>query len=54
MTRLLQAAGLLVVGLVVLTAATPALARLAHALVPLIVTLGVIAAVLRVVWFFTR
>lgn len=42
------------VGLVVLTAATPALARLTHSLVPLIVTLGVIAAVLRVVWFFTR
>jgi hypothetical protein len=53
-TRLLQASGLLVVGLVVLTAATPALDKLAHVFIPLIVTVGVVAAVLRVVWFFTR
>lgn len=53
MNKLLSTAGLVVVGLVVVTAATPALTKLAHALVPLIVTVGVVAAVLRVVWAAT-
>jgi hypothetical protein len=43
-----------VVGLWLLTAATPALIRLAGALVPLVLVVGVVVAVLRVVWAATR
>jgi hypothetical protein len=52
--KFISTAGLIVVGLVVVTAATPALTKLAHALAPLIVTAGVVAAVLRIVWTATR
>jgi hypothetical protein len=43
-----------VVGLVALGAVGPALARLASALVPLVLLVGVVVAVLRAVWFYTR
>jgi hypothetical protein len=43
-----------VVGLVVVTIATPALTKLTHALIPLIITVGVVVALLRAVWFYTR
>jgi len=52
--KLLQSAGLVVVGLVAITVASPALARLAHALIPLVVTIGVVVALLRAVWWYTR
>jgi hypothetical protein len=45
---------LIVVGLGALLAAGPALARLAGALVPLVLVVGVVTAVLRLVWFYTR
>jgi len=54
MTKLTSTALLLIVGLGVLAAAAPALARLVHALVPLVLVVGIVVAVLRVVWFYTR
>ncbi len=42
------------VGLVVLVAAGPIIVCLARALVPLVLVIGVVAAVLRAVWFYTR
>jgi hypothetical protein len=44
----------LVIGLAALAVAGPALARLASALVPLVLVGGVVAAVLRLVWTYTR
>ncbi len=44
----------LVVGLVVLVAAGPTLVCLVQAALPLVVALGVVVALLRVVWFLTR
>jgi hypothetical protein len=41
-------------GLVILTAATPALTKLTHALVPLIVTVGIVIALLKLVFWYTR
>jgi hypothetical protein len=43
-----------VAGLVVLAAAGPAITKLVQAFVPLVLVLGVVAAVLRVVWWYTR
>lgn len=54
MSKLIQTALLLLVGLVVLAAAAPALGRLAGALVPLVTVLFIGAAVLRAVFFYTR
>jgi hypothetical protein len=45
---------LVVVGLWLLIAATPALTRLTTALVPLVLVVGIVVAVLRVVWAATR
>lgn len=54
MTKLVQIVALGVFGLVILSAASPALARLFNAAVPLVITVGVVAAVLRMVWAATR
>lgn len=54
MTKLMQLILALLAGLIVLAAAGPTLAKLAHALVPLVVVVGLIVAVLRIVWFYTR
>jgi hypothetical protein len=53
MNRLVQALLLGIVGLAVLAAVTPGLIKLAGALVPLVLVLGVGAAVLRCVWWLT-
>jgi hypothetical protein len=42
------------VGLVAVTAAGPTLVRLVCALTPLILVVGIVAAVLRTVWYLTR
>jgi hypothetical protein len=52
--RLIQTLLLVFAGLAVLAAAGPELGRLAGALVPLVTVLFVGAAVLRIVWFYTR
>lgn len=54
MTKLVSVLVLVVFGLVVLAVASPALARLASALVPLVLVVGVVVAVLRLVWSATR
>jgi hypothetical protein len=43
-----------VLGLVALGAVGPSLERLAGALVPLVLVIGIVVAVLRLVWFYTR
>ncbi len=53
MNRLIQAALILLVGLVALAAAGPTLTRLASALVPLVLVVGVVAALLRWVFWMT-
>ncbi len=53
MNKLLQAALLGLVGVVVVAASSRALIALAGALVVPIVTLGILAALLRCIWFFT-
>jgi hypothetical protein len=53
-SKLLQVAGWVIVGLVVVTAASPALVKLAHASIPLIVTIAVVTVIVRVTWFLTR
>lgn len=53
---LCRAVAWLVVALItlnVLTAAGPTIVRLAHALAPLVVAVGLIAALLRIVWHVT-
>jgi hypothetical protein len=54
MTKLPQTVGLVVVGLVTITVASPALTKVIHALVPLVVVLGVVVALLRAVFWYTR
>lgn len=54
MNKLTQAILLVLVGLVVLAAASPALIRLAGALGAPVVTCGIVVALLRCVWFYTR
>ncbi len=54
MSKLLSTTGLLVVGLIAIAVSGPALARLASALVPLVLVAGIVVALLRAVWFFTR
>jgi hypothetical protein len=54
MNRLTSALIWLVVGLVVLAAVAPTLLRLASALMPLVLVVGIVVAVLRMVWFYTR
>jgi hypothetical protein len=43
-----------VLGLVALGAVGPGLARLAGSLVPLVLVVGIVVAVLRLVWFYTH
>lgn len=54
MNKLVSALMVAVVGLVVLAAAGPTITKLIHALVPFVLVLGIVGAVLRWVWFYTR
>lgn len=54
MSRPLVVLAALIVGLSALASAAPMLAQMADAAVPLILTLGSVAVVLRLVWYFTR
>ena len=53
MTRLIQLGLVGVMGVVVLAAATPALTKLASALVGPLLVAGIVAALLRCVWWLT-
>jgi hypothetical protein len=54
MKHLVSALFLVVVMVVGLTVAAPALTRLMGALVPLVLVAGIVAAVLRLIWAYTR
>jgi len=54
MKGLIQAGLMVLVGLVVLAAAGPTLTKLAGALIPLVLFVGVVVALIRCVWFYTR
>jgi hypothetical protein len=54
MTKLISTLALVVVGLVALGSVGPSLTRLINAFVPLILVVGIVVAVLRLVWFYTR
>jgi hypothetical protein len=53
MTKLIHAGLIGIVGLVVLAAATPALTKLASALVAPLLIGGIVGALLRCVWWLT-
>jgi hypothetical protein len=54
MNKLISALVFMVVGLAALAVASPALARLTSALVPLVLVIGIVVALLRLVWWYTR
>jgi hypothetical protein len=54
MTKLITTLAVVVLGLVALGAVGPRIAQIIGALVPLVLVVGVVVAVLRVVWFYTR
>ena len=54
MNKLVEALLLGIVVLVALAAGGPALSRLITALVPLVLVVGIVVAVLQLVWFYTR
>jgi hypothetical protein len=53
-TKLISTLAIVVLGLVALGAVGPRIAAILNALVPLILVTAIAAAVLRVVWFYTR
>jgi hypothetical protein len=54
MTKLVSTIAIVVLGLVALGAVGPKIAAILAALVPVILVGGIIVAVLRLVWFYTR
>jgi hypothetical protein len=54
MTKLVSTVAILTLGLVALGAVGPRIAQIINALVPLVLVIGIVAAVLRAVWFYTR
>lgn len=54
MTRIVLALVIAIVGLSVLVSAGPTLVGLAHAAVPLVIAIGLVVAVLRLVWHITN
>ena len=54
MTKFLSTLAIVVLGLAALAAVGPALAKLVTAFVPLVLVAGILAAVLRLVWWYTR
>jgi hypothetical protein len=49
-----KALAILMLGLIALGAVGPSIAAILNALVPLVLVVGIVAAVLRAVWFYTR
>jgi hypothetical protein len=54
MNKPLSTLAILAMGIVALAVAGPALARVGHALVPLVLVVGIVVAVLRLVFAYTR
>jgi hypothetical protein len=53
-TKLVSTLAIMVLGLVALGAVGSRIAQVMGALVPLVLVVGVVVAVLRLVWFYTR
>jgi uncharacterized membrane protein YdjX (TVP38/TMEM64 family) len=53
-TKLISTIALVILGLVALGAVGPKLAPVIAALVPLVLVVGVVVAVLRMTWWYTR
>jgi hypothetical protein len=53
-TRLVTVLAVVVLGLVALGAVGPRIAAILNALVPVILIVSISAAVLRIIWFYTR
>jgi hypothetical protein len=54
MTKLISMIVVVILGLVAVGAVAPSIAVIFNALVPLVLVIGVVAAVLRIVWWRTR
>ena len=54
MNKLASAVPVVMAGMIVLLAAGPTVAQVAHAVIGATLTIGVVLVVLRVVWFYTR
>jgi hypothetical protein len=54
MTKLASVLLVVFVIVVALAAVGPRIAQIINALVPLVLVVGIVAAVLRAVWFYTR
>jgi hypothetical protein len=54
MTKFVSTLAIVILGLVALGAVGPRIAQILGALVPVILVAAIAAAVLRVVWFYTR
>jgi len=54
MTKLVSTLAILILGLVALAAVGPRIAQIINALVPLVLVVGIVATVVRAVWFYTR
>ncbi len=54
MTKFLSTLAIVVLGLVALGAVGPRIAAILSAAVPLVLVVGIVVAVLRLVWFYTR
>ncbi len=54
MTKFISTLAIIMLGLVVLGAASHGIAQLLGALVPVILVAGIVAGLLRLVWFYTR
>jgi Na+/alanine symporter len=53
-TKFVSTLAIVVLGLVALGAVGPRIAQIIDALVPLVAVAGIVLAVLRVAWFYTR
>lgn len=54
MTKFVSTIAVVILGVVAIGAVGPRIAQIIGALVPLVLVVGVVVAVLRVVWFYTR
>jgi hypothetical protein len=54
MSKAIEAIVLGIVGLVVLTAAGPTITQIIKAIIPLVCVLGIVIALLRLAWWYTR
>jgi hypothetical protein len=54
MTKLITSLAVVILGLVALGAVGPRIAQVIGALVPLVAVAGIVLALLRAVWFYTR